>query len=93
MATSSLTLQIRPIPATPRALVQSVGTGFMPVIHHPERPEYLHFEVFPRKTKLTPEAALQHAERVLWYRQIKKAALQRRHELLESPYSFLQAAE
>lgn len=79
-------------PATPR--VQSVGTGFMPVIYHPNRPgpDYVRFERFPRKVKLSPEDALRHAEHVIHYRQIKKAALRRRHELMESPY-FLQAAE
>jgi hypothetical protein len=68
-----------PLPASPRPLAQSIGSGFMPVIYHPERTaEYLRFERIIRKAKATPEAALAYAERVLWYR-ARRAAEKRRH--------------
>jgi hypothetical protein len=56
--------------------------------------EHLRFERFPRKVKLTPEAALRHAEHVLWYRQTRAAARRRLNEVRSSArFSFLQAAE
>jgi hypothetical protein len=41
------------LPASPRPLAQSIGSGFMPVIYHPERTaEYTRFERIIRKTMM-----------------------------------------
>jgi hypothetical protein len=82
------------LPASPRPLAQSIGSGFMPVIYHPERTaEYLRFERIIRKAKATPDEALTYAGRVIWYRE-RQAADKRRHlEALQHPRYFLEAAE
>jgi hypothetical protein len=75
-------------------IAQPVGTGWMPVIYHPGRKtEYLRFERFPRKAKLTGTEALRHAGRVLWYRERRENEKRRRREAVDHPHYFMQAAE
>ncbi len=82
-----------PLPTRPLPVVCRVGTGFVPAIYHGERStEWLRWERFPRNTKLTGDEALAYASRVLWYRQTREAAKQRRLEAL-APRYFLEAAE
>lgn len=72
---------LRNLAATPRPLpiARVMGSGYMPVIYHPERKaEYLRFEVFARKTKATPNEALRYASRVIWYRAKRAADAARR---------------
>jgi hypothetical protein len=83
-------------PTKPLPIAQPIGTGWMPVIYHPERTvEYLRFERFPRKAKLTGAEALRYAAHTIHYRQIRKAEKRRRVEALAHPnyFRFLQAAE
>ncbi len=78
---------VLPLPTTPRAIAQSVGTGFMPVIYRSDgKTEAQRFERLPRKTKLTPEAALRHAELVIWYRQIRTNEAKRRLAAISNPW-------
>jgi hypothetical protein len=65
----------------------SAWTGWVPVIHHPERTAaaYTRFERFPRKTKLTADEALVYAARVLWYRERRAADKRRRLEAISHP--------
>jgi len=72
-------------PARPYAMAQAIGSGFMPVIFHPERTVY-RFECKRRKIKATPEAAIQYAERVLWWRQLRDNAKRRRREATADPW-------
>jgi hypothetical protein len=74
-------------------IAQPVGTGWMPVIYHPNRPEYVTFERFPRKAKSTGTEALRYAARVIWYRQLRKAEKRRRQEAKWHPRYFAEAAE
>ena len=77
------------LPASPRALAPSVGDGnwFMPVIYHPERKtEWIRFERFPRKVKATPEKARTYAERVMGWRELRKARTRRKLEILSSDF-------
>jgi hypothetical protein len=80
--------------------VIQVGSGFVPFIHHPERPTpWLRVERFPRKAKATAGEALQYAQRVVWYRQMRAAEKRRRLEATVHPRyiaylrSYLEAAE
>ena len=61
------------LPATPRVLAQSVGSGYVPCIY-----EAGGIKRLIRKAKSTPEAALRYAERVIWYRQIRTAEAKRK---------------
>jgi hypothetical protein len=66
----------------------------MPAIYHPERKaEYLRFERFPRKAKLTGAEALRYAAHTIHYRQIRDNEKRRRREAVDHPHYFLQAAE
>ena len=63
-----------------------VGTGWMPVIYHPDRPTtYLQYERFPRKAKATATEAITYAIRVVWYREIRAAEKRRRLEAISHP--------
>jgi len=65
-------------------IAQPLGSGWVPAIYHPERiPEYLRFERFPRKAKLTGTEALRYAGRVLWYRQRRENEKRRKLEILQ----------
>ncbi len=67
--------------------VIQVGSGFVPFIHHPERPTpWLRVERFPRKAKATAGEALQYAQRVVWYRQMRAAEKRRRLEVTVHPW-------
>jgi hypothetical protein len=67
-------------------LAQPIGSGWMPVIYHPTRiAEYLRFERFPRKAKVTGAEAMAYAERVVWYRECRAAEKRRRIEALSHP--------
>jgi hypothetical protein len=84
------------LPASPRPLAQSIGSGFVPVIYHPERnAEYTRFERIRglRKAKATPAEALAYAERALHYRTIRANEKRRHIEAIEHPHYFLEAAE
>ena len=82
-----------PLPARPLPVVCRAGAGFVPAIYHPERAtEYLRFERFPRKTKLTAEAALEYAAKALWYRRRKETEMRRRFEATVSPHWLGRAA-
>jgi hypothetical protein len=77
-----------------------VGSGFVPFIHHPERPTpWLRVERFPRKAKATAGEALHYAQRVVWYRQMRAAEKRRRLEATVHPRyiaylrRYLEAAE
>jgi len=87
MATFSLS---SPVPATYAVHV----SGWMPIIRHPERPRFLQEERFPRKVKATAAEAIEHARRVIHYRQIRAAEKRRRLEAICHPrYFMLEAAE
>jgi len=74
------------LPTSPRPLAQKLGTGFVPAIYHPERAtEYLRFERFVRKTKISAQDALEYATRALWYRQTRAAAKLRKIEIISDP--------
>jgi hypothetical protein len=65
-------------------IAQPAGSGWVPVIYHPERKaEYLRFERFPRKAKLTGTEALRYAGRVLNYRQTRENEKRRRLEAID----------
>ena len=73
-----------PTKALPTAF--PVGTGWMPVIYHPDRPAtYVQFERFPRKAKATATEAIGYAMRVVWYRQMRAAEKRRRLEAISHP--------
>jgi hypothetical protein len=75
------------LPASPRAIAQSVGSGFMPVIYRPDgKTEAQRFERLPHKTKLTPEAALRHAERVIYFSQLRTNEAKRRFAATSDPW-------
>ena len=81
-----------PMPAAPSQqprmwpFAVAVGSGFVPFIHHPERPTpWLRVERFPRKAKATAGEALQYAQRVVWYRQMRAAEKRRRLEAISHP--------
>jgi hypothetical protein len=75
------------LPTTPRAIAQSVGSGFVPTIYHPEgKSEATRFERLLRKAKATPEAALRHAERVIHFRMIRTNEAKRRLAAISDPW-------
>ena len=82
-----------PFPARPMPIAQPVGTGWMPVIYHPGRPEYVTFERFPRKAKATGTEALRYAGRVLAWREHFAGFKRRRREATMHPRYFSEAAE
>jgi hypothetical protein len=69
------------LPATPRVLAQSVGTGFVPCIYRDGRVERL-----IRKAKTTPEAALHYAERRLYFSQLRTNEARRRLAAASDPF-------
>jgi hypothetical protein len=86
----------RPSFTKPIPLAQASGSGFVPVIYHPDRgAEYLRVQRFPRKAKATGAEAYAYAARVIWYRQTRAAEKHRRIIGLSHPrfHFFLQAAE
>jgi hypothetical protein len=70
------------LPATPRVLAQSVGSGFVPVIYHPGN----RLERLPRNAKTTPEAALRYAERRLYFSQLRTNEARRRLAAVSDPF-------
>jgi hypothetical protein len=69
------------LPATPRVLAQSVGSGFVPCIYLAGRIERL-----PRKATSTPEAALRYAERRLCFSQLRTNEARRRLAAISDPF-------
>ena len=61
-----------------------VTTGWIPVIHHPERVFY-RWARYTRKTKPTAAEAIAYAERVIWHRERRAAEKRRRLEALSHP--------
>jgi hypothetical protein len=53
-----------------------------PAIFHIDRGP----ELFPRKTKTTPEAALEYARRVMWWRKIRTDEAKRRLGAISDPW-------
>jgi hypothetical protein len=69
-------------------------SGWIPVIHHPGRIEWLAYELFRRKVKPSAAEAIEHARRVIWYRQKRATEKRRRIESLSHPHwHFALAAE
>jgi hypothetical protein len=82
-----------PFPTRAMPIAQPVGSGWLPVIYHPERTvEHLRFERFPRKAKATGTEALRYAGRVLAWREHFEGFKRRRREATVHP-RFLEAAE
>jgi hypothetical protein len=69
------------LPATPRVLAQSVGTGFVPCVY-----ENGQIKRLPRKAKPTPEAALRYAERRLYFSQLRTNEARRRLAAVSDPF-------
>jgi uncharacterized protein YjiS (DUF1127 family) len=69
------------LPATPRVLAQSVGSGFVPCVYEDGRIERL-----VRKAKATPEAALRYAERRLYFSQLRTNEARRRLAAISDPF-------
>ena len=69
------------LPATPRVLAQSVGSGFVPCIYEDGRINRL-----VRKAKTTPEAALRYAERRLYFSQLRTNEARRRLAAVSDPF-------
>jgi hypothetical protein len=75
------------LPARPMPLAACVGTGFIPVIYHPNRvAEYLRHERFRRKAKATGAEAVAYAAKVIWYRERRAADKRRKIEALSHPW-------
>lgn len=56
-------------PIQPMPVASRVGTGFVPVIYHPDHgPERL-----PRKAKSNADEAITYAARVIWHRKQRAA--------------------
>jgi hypothetical protein len=69
------------LPASPRVLAQSCGTGFVPCIYENGRIKRL-----PRKAKSSPEAALRYAERRLYFAQLRTNEARRRLARISDPF-------
>src|SRR5260370_24380031 len=54
------------LPTRPMPLAQPVGTtGWLPLIRHPDRPEFVTYQRFPRKAKADPHETMAYAGPVL----------------------------
>jgi hypothetical protein len=69
------------LPASPRVLAQSVGSGFVPCIY-----ENGHIKRLLRKAKSSPEAALRYAERRLYFGQLRTNEARRRLARISDPF-------
>lgn len=69
------------LPASPRPLCQSSGSGFVPCLYENGR-----IRRFPRKTRSTPEAALRYAERRLHFSQLRTNEARRRLSAISDPF-------
>jgi hypothetical protein len=70
-----------PLPASPRVLAQSVGTGFVPCIYCGGTVQRL-----VRKAKSTPEEALRYAERRLYFSKLRTNEARRRLAVVSDPF-------
>ncbi len=92
-ATNALSTPLA-FPARPMPIAQPVGSGWCPVIRHPNRPEYVTFERFFRKAKTNPDEALAYAARVIGWREHFAGFKRRRREATMHPrHVILEAAE
>src|SRR5258707_5737093 len=66
----------------PMPVACRVGSGFVPVIFHPDRGPERH----PRKAKANPDEAIAYAARVLRYRQIRTNETRRRLAAISDPW-------
>jgi hypothetical protein len=58
-------------------MARQVGTGWVPVIFHPDRKMY-RFARYPNKAKSSPTEAIAYAYRTIWYRQTRKNEITRK---------------
>jgi uncharacterized protein YjiS (DUF1127 family) len=77
-----------PLPATPRVLAQSVGSGYVPCIYDAGQIKRL-----PRKAKTTPEAALRYAERRVYFAQLRTNEARRHLARISDPFWFRLVAD